>query len=137
MAHIVTASERAGSPYAQDIISGNHRLFADEPVSVKGADIGPSPYEYLCAALAACTSMTLRMYAERKDWPLEHVSVQVEHKRRNDGQNMPRDFFCREITLKGDLDTAQRERLLEIANKCPVHRTLENGSDVECLLLDD
>jgi putative redox protein len=120
--------------FTQEVLARHHRLLADEPKSVEGAlDLGPSPYEYLLAGLGACTSMTLRMYADRKGWPLEGVSVALDHGRihaedcsdcaTKEGKV---DEISRELTLSGPLDEAQRERLLEIADMCPVHRTLEN-----------
>ena len=120
--------------FTQEVLARHHRLLADEPKSVEGAlDLGPSPYEYLLAGLGACTSMTLRMYADRKGWPLEGVRVSLDHGRihaedcsdcaKKEGKV---DEISRELTLSGPLDEAQRERLLEIADMCPVHRTLEN-----------
>jgi len=115
----------------QQIDAGAHTLYADEPVGVGGDDAGPNPYELLLAALGACTSMTLLMYARRKLWPLEDVAVQLSHRRdyardceECDQRPVQIDVIERRITLVGPLDAAQRARLLEIAEKCPVHRTL-------------
>jgi putative redox protein len=115
----------------QAIDAGSHTFYADEPVEAGGGDAGPNPYELLLAALGACTSMTLLMYARRKGWPLADVEVRLSH-RRDYGRdcaecpdkNVRIDVIDRRIALKGDLDEAQRSRLLEIAEKCPVHRTL-------------
>jgi putative redox protein len=115
----------------QQIDAGSHRLFADEPVDDGGDNAGPNPYELLLGALGACTSMTLFMYARRKGWPLEDVIVRLSHSRDYardcqdcDAKPAQIDKIERRIMLKGDLDQAQRTRLLEIAEKCPVHRTL-------------
>lgn len=115
----------------QEIDAGAHTFYADEPADAGGDDAGPNPYELLLGALGACTSMTLLMYARRKGWPLEDVEVRLSHRRdyARDcaGCEQPSallDLIERRITLKGDLDQAQRLRLLEIAEKCPVHRTL-------------
>lgn len=115
----------------QEIDAGAHTFYADEPVDVGGDNIGPNPYELLLGALGACTSMTLLMYARRKQWPLEDVEVRLSHRRDyiNDCDTCDQkpaqlDVIERRITLKGDLSDAQRTRLLEIAEKCPVHRTL-------------
>jgi putative redox protein len=104
---------------------------ADEPVADGGNNEGPSPYDYLMAALGACTGMTLQMYARRKGWPLEDAVVRLSHHKIHaedcrDCENRERriDMFERELELNGNLDQAQRQRLLEIAGQCPVHRTL-------------
>ncbi|MEO1680526.1 MAG: bifunctional alpha/beta hydrolase/OsmC family protein [Pseudomonadota bacterium] len=136
---IVRATEADPSGFLQDIQSGpKHHLVADEPESYGGTDRGPSPYGLVSAGLAACTSMTVRMYARRKGWPLEHVSVDVSHEKVH-GQDKNQteagggsriDRFFRRVRLVGDLTDEQRARLLEIADKCPVHRTLEAGAEV-------
>jgi len=135
--------EEAARPYGQRVVAGRHELVADEPASVGGADAGPGPYDYLLAALGACTSMTLRMYADRKGWPLERVSVRLRHDRVHaedcascedaDGQV---DRIDRDLRIEGgELDDAQRARLLEIADRCPVHRTLENQKEIRTRLV--
>ncbi len=113
--------------------AGKHYFTADEPKSFGGEDFGPSPYELLSAGLAACTSMTIQMYARRKKWPLLNVETHVDHQKSHaeDCENCERntakiDIFEREIVLEGNLDEQQQQKLLEIADKCPVHRTLSN-----------
>lgn len=133
----------AGRGRLQQAISvgGRHNLLADEPTSNGGDDAGPDPYEYLMAALGACTAMTVRLYAARKEFPLTDVAVEVDHKK-VDADDIPGgagregivDLFTRTIDITGDLDPATRERLLEIANKCPVHRTLSASSVIESRL---
>lgn len=108
-----------GSTLGQDIAIGDFRLRADEPVEKTGTDTGPEPHELLLSALGACTSMTLRLYAARKGWTLRRVQVTL-----NGGPAEGTYAITRRITLEGDLDAGQRLRLIEIANKCPVHRTL-------------
>jgi putative redox protein len=124
------------SGYRTEIVANGHPLVADEPESVGGTNTGPSPYELLAAALGACTTMTLRMYADRKGWPLEAVTARLAHKKvhredSGDAENARSriDRLSHEITLEGPLDDKQRQRLLEIAERCPVHRTL--NSDVK------
>jgi len=120
--------ESEPSRLTQDIrIGQRHRLIADEPTQLGGQDLGPNPYELLASALGACTSMTIRMYAKHKKLPLAHVAVEVCH-HKNDEKI---DIFERRISLKGDLSEAEQARLIEIANKCPVHKTLESTSRIE------
>ncbi|SFO04543.1 putative redox protein [Roseovarius lutimaris] len=133
---IVRVSEANSDGYLQDINSGpDHHMLADEPEAYGGTDRGMSPYGFLAAGLGACTSMTIRMYARRKGWPLTHVSVDVSHDKVHAQDARSRagaqaDTFTRVIRLSGDLDETQREKLLEIADKCPVHRTLERSSNI-------
>ncbi len=133
---IVRSSEADPNGFLQDITHGTrHHMLADEPRAYGGTNQGLSPYGFLSAGLAACTSMTIRMYARRKDWPLAHVSVDVSHDKvhAQDATAVTQDkidAWKRRITLTGPLDDAQRQRLLEIADKCPVHRTLERTSKV-------
>jgi putative redox protein len=115
----------------QEIDAGAHTFYADEPVDAGGDNTGPDPYQLLLGALGACTSMTLQMYARRKGWPLEDVEVRLSHRRdyardceNCDTQPVRIDKIERRITLKGQLDQGQRARLLEIAEKGPVHRTI-------------
>lgn len=116
--------------YARDVQTDHHVWIADEPVASGGQDLGPDPYEHLLASLGACTSMTLRMYADRKNLALEDIEVELNHQRRHgedcEGGRGFVDVIERNIKLKGDLTDAQRKRLMEIANRCPVHLTLEN-----------
>jgi uncharacterized OsmC-like protein len=128
--------------YRTDIIAGGHALIADEPKDDGGGDAGPTPYDLVAAALGACTAMTLRMYADRKQWPLEEVVVRVTHskdhaadeERCEQGADARLDVLRRDILLGGPLGEEQRTRLLEIADKCPVHRTLSAGLRVETRL---
>jgi putative redox protein len=106
-------------------------LLVDEPVEVGGNGAGPTPYELLSGALAACTAMTLRLYAERKGWTLPPFSVEVAHSivKGPEGER-PRDRFARHIALEGTIDEEKKAKLIEIANKCPVHRTFMSGFEV-------
>ena len=122
------------SGYATEVTAGKHQLIADEPPSVGGADLGPTPYGYLLAGLGACTAMTLRIYADFKKIPLEEVKVKLTHDK-IDGENNKSakgkiDQIKRMITMKGDLSTEQRKRLIEIADRCPVHKTLEGNPEI-------
>ncbi len=123
--------EERGTSFTQNVSSDSHLWLADEPLSVGGNNLGPDPYEHLLAALGTCTSMTLRMYAKRKGWPLKKAKVKLRHYRQHgedcqhcDDQNSKVDVIDREITLSGELEQDQLERLLEIADRCPVHKTL-------------
>ncbi len=135
----VLVAETGQGRYLNHVVVGAHRFFADEPTSVGGSDAGPSPYDLLGAALGACTSMTLRMYADRKGLPLDRIHVEVAHEKvhADDCAECERpasramiDRFERVVHLDGDLDETQRSRLLEIADRCPVHRTLESSSHI-------
>lgn len=125
--------------FLQQVSAGGHALLADEPAAVGGTGRGPSPYQLLAAALGACTTMTLRMYARRKGLKLSGVAVDVSHGKAHaddcegcaDGAGGRIDVFTREISLEGELSAAERARLMEIADRCPVHRTLERGARVE------
>lgn len=108
---------------------GGQSFVGDEPVAAGGTGLGPAPHDLLSAALAECTALTLRLYADRKSWPLVAIEVAVTHQVQVD--LTPRDLFHRVVRLSGPLDTAQRARLLEIAERCPVHRTLTAGSRIE------
>jgi len=133
---VVVRGSAAG--FAQEIHAGRHRIVADEPASAGGTDTGLSPYDLLLAALGVCTSMTVAMYARRKAWPLEEVAVHLRHSRihatdcaeceTNEGML---DRIERDIHFTGPLTDEQRSKLLEIANKCPVHRTLTSEIDIE------
>jgi len=130
MAEIVV-QERGTGKFTQDVIAGQHRLTADEPVEAGGNDEGPGPYDYLLAALGACTSMTIRMYVARKAWPLRRVRVTLRHAKiyaKDCAECETKvgmvDQIEREIALEGDLDAEQTAKVMEIADKCPVHRTL-------------
>ena len=127
----VTRTERG--TFFTDVVIRKHRLAADEPKSFGGEDLGPNPYEFLLGGLGSCTSMTLQMYAGRKGWPLDQAIVRLCHRRLPAPQL---DTVDREIELVGDLNDEQRERLMEIADRCPVHRTLEAGVDIRSKMLE-
>jgi putative redox protein len=133
----VLVRETGQGKFQQEILSGPHRFLADEPVKVGGDDSGPGPYDLLLAGLGACTSMTIRLYAENKKLPLDRVSVRLSHNKihASDCANCETvegliDRIDRNITLEGALDETQRARLMEIAEKCPVHRTLKSEIDI-------
>lgn len=134
----VVVAETTQGRFLNHVVAGDHRFLTDEPVAVGGFDAGPSPYDLLAAALGACTSMTLRMYADRKRLSLDRIVVEVDHAKVHvdecgaacDGRTGVVDRLLRTIHLAGELDDAQRTRLLEIADRCPVHRTLEGSSVV-------
>lgn len=125
----VTVTETGAGAFQVEVLAGGVRFLADEPPEVGGLGSGPTPYDLLAAGLGACTAMTLRLYARGKRLPLDKVSVTIGHSRRRDAE--PADLFTRRLHLEGDLSEEQRKRLGEIADKCPVHRTLERGAAVE------
>ena len=133
---------RSRTGLTQDIAAGRHTLVADEPLP-NGEDLGPNPYELLLSALGACTSMTVRLYAARREWPLEGVEVRLRHERvhAEDCENCETrdayvDQITKELSLRGPLDSAQRERLAEIAERCPVQRTLQRSVRIQQTLTD-
>jgi putative redox protein len=115
--------------YRTEIVAGNKTVVADEPEELGGSDLGPAPGEFLMISLASCTAITLRMYADRKKWPLDKVVVEVNFEKTDN-----KTIFNREILLEGALDAEQRNRLLQIANACPVHKTLTNPIEIQSTL---
>ena len=124
---IATLAENGQSVFAMDISVSGHALTGDEPVDMGGANLGPAPYDLLAAALGECTGMTVRWYAKQQDWPLERVEVTLTHQKGGPHAAGPKqDVFTKSILLTGDrLTPEQRAKLIEIAAKCPVQRTLE------------
>jgi putative redox protein len=127
--------------FAQEIVAGRHQLRSDEPVSVGGTDTGATPYDLLLAALGSCTSMTVGMYARRRKWPLARVTVRLSHSRVHardcaacDTEDAMLTVIDRDLEFEGPLSDEQRERLLDIANRCPVHLTLTSRIDVRTTL---
>jgi uncharacterized OsmC-like protein len=139
---VVEVSETRAGKFAQRVRAGRHSLLADEPVVVGGDDSGPGPYDYLLAALGACTSMTMRLYAERKGIDADRFSVRLSHHRIHaedcaDCETKDRDIaeITRDITIEGDVPEAARARLMEIADKCPVHQTLTHEIKIRSRLV--
>ncbi|BBB25655.1 bifunctional alpha/beta hydrolase/OsmC family protein [Amphritea japonica] len=137
---ITRISEADPDSFTQDVSAAGHHLVADEPASYGGNYLGPTPYQLVAAGLGACTSMTIRMYARQKNIPLEHVQVDVSHTKvhaqdcaKCEQESGKIDQFLRHITLTGDLTSKQQQRLLEIADRCPVHRTLEGEINIETI----
>jgi putative redox protein len=143
-AGVVIVRETGQGRFQQEIKAGAHRFLADEPIDAGGADSGPNPYDLLLAALGACTAMTLRLYAERKALRLDRVAVRLRHAKVHaadcetcEGKDAKVDRIERGIVLEGELDAQERARLLEIADKCPIHRTLTAGVDIATSALRD
>ena len=135
-ANVVVRGSASG--FLQEVVSGSHHLRADEPLSVGGDDAGPGPYDYLLAGLGACTSMTVGLYARRKQIPLETITVSLRHSRIHaedcadcDTKVGMLDRIDVELELTGSLTPEQRAKLMEIAGKCPVHRTLKSEIDIK------
>jgi putative redox protein len=128
--------------FRHEVTVAGHRLVVDEPLALGGSDTGPSPYDLLISALGACTSMTLSLYARRKQWPLESVTVRLRHSKIHaidcadcDTKGGMLDGIERDVELRGDLSAEQRAQLLEIANKCPVHKTLTSEINIRTRLV--
>ncbi|MEO1012931.1 MAG: bifunctional alpha/beta hydrolase/OsmC family protein [Bacteroidota bacterium] len=142
--HDVVASLSVEDGFTTPMKVGNHYLTADEPLDVGGNDFGPSPYELVSAGLSACTAMTIQMYVKRKGWPLEHVEVHTSYSKDHlqdcencESDNAKIDTFHREVKLQGDLDEKQKTRIMQIADKCPVHRTLHSETQVITVLVNN
>ena len=116
--------------YKTDLTVASHLIVADEPEELGGTNLGPAPGEFLMASLAACTAITLRMYANRKGWPVESIRVEIDFEKIDN-----KTIFKREISFVGDLTEDQRARLLQIANACPVHKTLTNPIEIQTNLV--
>jgi putative redox protein len=138
-----TVTVRLGRGFRTTVDTASHQFFADEPPDEGGEDAGPNPYDLLLASLGACTAMTLRLYADGKSWSLDSVRITLRHDRTHvkdctdcaeDHRGAHVDHIERIVHLTGDLDPSQRERLLEIAERCPVARTLENGPRIRSRL---
>ena len=133
--HVVVRGSAAN--FQQQVTAGKHNFVADEPVSAGGGDAGPDPYDYLLTALGVCTSMTIGLYARRNRMPLENITVSLSHSRiyaadceECETREGMLDRIDRSITLEGDLNDEQRKRLLEVADKCPVHHTMTSEIDI-------
>ncbi len=140
MAEVLVRGDASG--FAQEVVAGSHKIASDEPVAAGGTDTGPSPYDLLLAALGSCTSMTVAMYARRKGWPLREVTVRLRHSKiyADDCADCETkegmlDRIERDIQLTGTLTEDQRGKLLEISNRCPVHRTLTSEIKIQTRLI--
>ncbi len=122
----MVAATIARDSYKTELVTSGHHLIADEPSEVGGKNLGPGPGEFLLMSLASCTAITLRMYADRKQWPVEKIRVEVSSDKFEGAT-----IFSRHIYFEGTLDQVQRDRLLQIANACPVHKTLTNPIEIK------
>ena len=131
-----TVTETGESDFAVRITTGRHSLTGDEPADMGGKDLGPSPYQLLASALGECSTMTVRWFARQQKWPLDHVATEVSHRKGEvEGRPGKVDIFTKTVTIRGDaLTDEQRARLLDVAAKCPVHRTLENGAHITTVM---
>lgn len=121
----VQAIETDGSRYANRVTMGSHSLISDEPERLGGENLGPNPFELLGAALAVCTSMTIRMYAERKGWDVQNLEVTVDHSRERGHET-----FTRTISFNGAHTEEERERLIDVSHRCPVHKVMEGSATI-------
>ncbi len=135
---------QTGEGYYTEIMANGHPIIADEPITYGGTDKGPTPYDLLSASLGACVGMTLRMYANRKKWPLEAVKVRTKHRKIHakdcadcDTRGGYIDVFEQELDFSGPLDNGQKQRLMEIAGKCPVHRTLHSEVVIKSRMMEN
>jgi putative redox protein len=138
---VIVASTGQGK-FEQVMVNGRHNVIADEPVASGGSDVGPSPYDLLLMSLGSCTSMTVRLYAARKQWPLEQVVVRLKHSKVHaedcvdcEKPTAMIDRIDRALEFIGPLDEEQQSRLLQIANQCPVHRTLSSRIDIKTIAI--
>jgi len=132
---VVKVAESGSGPYSQIVTAGNHTLSADEPQAVGGDDVGPSPYEYILAGLGACTAMTLRSYVTRHNWGVDRITIELQHETIvATGSTSTVDQFRRVIHLEGEISEEQRLKLLEIAERCAVSKTLRRVSVIETKL---
>ena len=122
---IVHAIETDGSRYANRVTMGSHSLISDEPERLGGENLGPNPFELLGAALSACTAMTIRMYAERKGWDVQNLEVTVDHSRERGHET-----FTRTISFNGAHTEEERERLIDVSHRCPVHKVMEGSATI-------
>jgi len=136
--HRVVSVSTGAHKYLQQISVGTHRLHADEPVEIGGRDAAPDPYELLMGALGACTAITVQLFADRRSWPLEKVHVRLSHGKTHahdcincNSGDAKLDRVELEISFEGDLTDEQRRKLVEIAGRCPLHRTLESGLQLQ------
>ncbi len=131
-------------PFRTSLTAGDHHIIADEPANVEGGqNLGPDPYDLLLMSLGACTVMTMKMYAQRKNWELDNIYIELRHHKNHvedcancDQPNAKIDFIEKEIIIKGELTDEQREKLLDISKKCPVHRTLLNETRIESTMIN-